>query len=90
MGTVPEGPAAHETGSWKLWLGFLLALGWLLFVSSISFVRGTHRPRRPDGEPQPWEEALWGAIGIICFLGVAVALAVPHLYPHRPVPSIPR
>ena len=86
---MPEDhPPAHETGSWKLWLGLPIALGWLLFVLSISFMRGTQRFRRPDdqpdGGPQPWEQVLWGAIGIVCFLALAVALAVPHLFPHGP------
>jgi len=51
-------PGADALGSWKQWLRLALALGWLLFVVSIWFVKGTPRPRRPEDEPATWKLAI--------------------------------
>jgi hypothetical protein len=86
---VPEErPAAHETGSFKLWCRFLLALGWLLFVVVVSFVRGTPKPRRPDGEPEMWKVGLWLAIVFVFFLGLATSAT--YAYPYGTAPGSAR
>lgn len=79
MSTVPEDrPATHETGSGKLWFAYLLALGWLIFVASVSFVRGTPNPRRPDGELGTWKMCLFAAIAVVVFGGFVALTAYGH------------
>jgi hypothetical protein len=59
VSTVPDDrPAGAVMGCWKLWLGLLLVLGWLVIVS-IEFIRDDRRPRRPEGEPASWKVVLW-------------------------------
>jgi len=71
-------PAAHGAGAWKLPLRFLLALGWLLFVSSISFVRAGPRPRLPEGEPERWKVCLFAAMTTVVFGGFVALTCYGH------------
>ncbi|MGA8680681.1 MAG: hypothetical protein ACLPTB_12405 [Acidimicrobiales bacterium] len=79
MSTAPEDrPAAHDARSWKLSLRFLLALGWLLLVTSISFVRASPKPRPPAGEPETWKVCLLAAMTIVVFGGFVALTAYGH------------
>jgi hypothetical protein len=46
----------NDTSYWKLWLRFVLALGWLLLAATISLVPSR---RRPASGPPKWKLVLW-------------------------------
>ena len=87
MRPVPEDrPAAHERGSFKLWYRFLLAIGWLLLVAGISFVRGPGRPGRPEGQPETWKVCLFVALTVVAFGGFVAVASYGH--PHTMPPGL--
>jgi len=74
---IPEDrPVANGTGSWKRWLQLILALGWLLLATRVSFQRSAPRPPRSPDEPATWKLVLWMIVFLILF---PAAWILPYL-----------
>lgn len=83
-GTTEDPPLGQETAGWRAGVALLGALGFLLVVTTLAFMRTTGRPRRPSGEPETWKLLLW--CGLLVVSVVALALASSHLPPGKSPP----
>ncbi|MGO8875861.1 MAG: hypothetical protein ACLQNG_08875 [Acidimicrobiales bacterium] len=84
LATTEDPPVGQEAAGWRAGLRLPVALGFLLVVTGLAFVRGTGRPRRPSGEPETWKLWLW--CGLLVASVVALAAASSHLPPGKTPP----